>query len=70
MATLALILKIAGWIAILTGITTEFLAIAAMNSWHLRQRLPVKSPITLQSVGCSCFCLGLGLVVIGQALPD
>ena len=68
MATLALSLTIEGWIAILTGLATEFLAFFAMKSWHLRQRLPVKSPITLQSAGCMCFCLGVVLLVVGNTL--
>ncbi len=68
MATLALSLTIAGWIAVLTGLLTEFLAFFAMNSWHLRQRLPVKSPMTLQSAGCMCFYLGVVLLVVGNTV--
>ncbi len=48
------------------GLAIEVVAFAAMKWYELRRRLPVASPLHLQSTGCACFYLGLAVMILSQ----
>ena len=51
---------------VILGLAIEFVAFAAMNWYELRRRLPVASPLRLQSSGCGCFYLGLSIMILSR----
>jgi hypothetical protein len=50
------------------GMILEAVAIVGIASYRVRRMLPVSSPITLQALGCTCFCGGLFCLFLGHWL--
>jgi hypothetical protein len=51
-----------------SGLATEFVAVAAMDYWPLRRRLP--SPFALMSWGGIAFFVGLAALALARTLQD
>ncbi len=52
------------------GLLVEVVAVVAMGSADLRQKLRFVSPFTIQAYGCLCFVAGAVTLGIGRSLEQ
>ncbi|MGL4462568.1 MAG: hypothetical protein ACRC1K_10455 [Planctomycetia bacterium] len=62
------VLTSSGWAIVAAALTTEVVALFGAASMRIRRLLPVKSPITLQMVGCILLMVGAGVLAVGFLL--
>lgn len=68
METAVTLLKSLGCFVSVAGLVVECVAMLAMDSYRLRSRLPVASPVELLGRGCAAFFGGVLIVALAQAL--